>query len=50
MSDIEQDAPIGVEQEPASRSNEDRELAERLVAEANEQGWIWLAPTRSSPV
>jgi putative transposase len=37
MSDIEQDTPAGVTQEPTQRSKEERELAERLVAEANEQ-------------
>lgn len=44
MSDTEKDAPVGVEQEPAARSDEDRELAERLVAEANEKGLDLVGP------
>ena len=44
MSDTEKDAPVGVTQEPAARSDEDRELAERLVAEANEKGLDLVGP------
>jgi hypothetical protein len=36
MSDIEQGTLAGVGQEPASRSEEDRELAGRLVADTND--------------
>ena len=44
MSDTGQDTPSGVEQEPAARSDEDRELAERLVAEASERGLDLVGP------
>ena len=44
MSDIEQGTPSGVDKEPPARSDEDRELAERLVAEANEQGLDLVGP------
>ena len=46
MSDIEQDTPSGVKEEPPTRSDQDRdrELAERLVAEANEQGLDLVGP------
>jgi putative transposase len=44
MSDTEQNTPVGVEQEPAARSDEDRELAERLVAEANDKGLDLVGP------
>jgi hypothetical protein len=44
MSDTEKDAPVGVSQEPAGRSDEERELAERLVAEANEKGLGLVGP------
>jgi hypothetical protein len=44
MSDTGQDTPVGVEQEAAARSDEDRELAERLVAEANEQELELVGP------
>jgi putative transposase len=44
MSDTEKDAPVGVTQEPAARSDEDRELAERLVAEANDKGLDLVGP------
>jgi hypothetical protein len=50
MSDTVQDTPVGVEREPAARLDEDRELAERLVAEANDKGWIWSGPMGSSRV
>ena len=38
MSDIEKDTPVGVEEEPAERSDQDRELAERLVEQAKDEG------------
>ena len=38
MSDIEKDTPSGVEEEPAERSEQDRELAERLVEQAKDEG------------
>jgi hypothetical protein len=44
MSDTGQDTPVGKEQEPAARSDEDRELAERLVAEASEKGLDLVGP------
>jgi putative transposase len=44
MSDTEQDTLVGVEEEPTVRSDEDGELAERLVAEANEQGLDLVGP------
>jgi len=44
MSDTEKDAPVGATQEPAARSEEDRELAERLVAEANDKGLDLVGP------
>lgn len=44
MSDTGQDTPAGVEQEPAARPDEDRQLAERLVAEANEKGLDLVGP------
>jgi hypothetical protein len=50
MSDTWQDTPAGVEQQPASRSSEHRELAgdtERLVAEANEKGLDLVGPDGS---
>jgi putative transposase len=45
MSDTEQDTPPGVEQQPPrARAVEDRELAERLVAEASEKGLDLVGP------
>ena len=44
MSDIEQDTPSGVKEEPPTRSDQDRELAEQLVAEANENGLDLVGP------
>jgi len=44
MSDTGQDTPVGKQQEPAARSVEDRELAERLVAEASERGLDLVGP------
>ena len=45
MSDTGQgDTPVGKQQEPAARSDEDRELAERLVAEASEKGLDLVGP------
>jgi putative transposase len=44
MSDTGQDTPFGVNKEPAARSGEDRELAERLVAEANDKGLDLVGP------
>jgi hypothetical protein len=44
MSDTGQDTPVGLEQEPAARSDEDRELAERLAAEASERGLDLVGP------
>jgi hypothetical protein len=48
MSATGQGTPGGVEQEPAARSDEDRELAERLVAEAGEKVLDLVGPTGSS--
>jgi hypothetical protein len=44
MSDTGQGTPVGLEQEPAARSDEDRELAERLAAEARERGLDLVGP------
>lgn len=44
MSDIEQDTPSGVKEEASDRSDQDRELAEQLVAEANENGLDLVGP------
>jgi putative transposase len=44
MSDIEQDTPSGVNQEPPQRSEQDRELAELLVAEAHEKSLDLVGP------
>lgn len=44
MSDIEKDTPVGVTQESAARSEVDRELAERRVAEANDKGLDLVGP------
>jgi putative transposase len=44
MSDTGQDAPSGVTQEPPERLEQDRELAERLVAEANDKGLDLVGP------
>jgi len=44
MSDTEQDTPVGVEQQPPPRTDQDRELAERLVAEASEKGLDLVGP------
>jgi hypothetical protein len=46
MSDTGQDTPAGVTKEPTERSEEERELAGRLVAEANEQGLDLAGPDR----
>jgi len=48
MSDTGQGTPGGVEQEPAARSDADRELAERLVAEASEKGLDVVGPAGCS--
>ena len=48
LSNSEQDTPSGLKEQPSERSDQDRELAERLVAEGNEKGLgIWWAPTGS---
>jgi putative transposase len=44
VSDTGQDTPVGREQGPAARSDEDRELAARLVAEASEKGLDLVGP------
>jgi putative transposase len=44
MSDIEKDTPSGVEEEPAERSDQDRELAERLVEQAKDEGLDLVGP------
>ena len=44
MSDTGEDTPVGVAQEPAPRWNEDRELADRVVAEASEKGLDPVGP------
>ena len=44
MSDIEKDAPSGVEEEPAERSDQDRELAEQLVEQAKDEGLDLVGP------
>jgi putative transposase len=44
MSDTEQGTPVGVDEVPAAMSDEDRELAERLVAEASEKGLDLVGP------
>jgi hypothetical protein len=44
MSDTGQGTPVGVGPERAARSDEDRELAERLVAEASEKGLEHVDP------
>jgi hypothetical protein len=46
MSDTGQDTPAGVTKEPTERSEEERELTGRLVAEANEQGLDLVGPDR----
>ena len=40
------DTPVGVEQQPSARADEDPELAEGLVAEASEQGLDFVSPDR----
>ena len=44
MSDIEKDTSSGVEEEPAERSDQDRELAERLVEQAKDEGLDLVGP------
>ena len=49
MSDIEKDAPSGVKEEPAERSDQDRELAEwSLLASATAVMVTGSALTRAS--
>jgi putative transposase len=44
MSDTGQDTPSGVEQGPNARSEQDRERAGRLVAEASKKGLDLVGP------
>ncbi len=44
MSDIKKDTPAGVKQKPPAWSDQDGELAERLVAEANKNGLDLVGP------